>query len=99
MDNMNNSDKAEVARMKKGDYRVHVYFEQARYIVPAGDKDLSDPVFTVTVFNSTKSTKPFSNKSVNSIIPIGEHLFIEALQKLPDEVKSERIHIEAITTI
>lgn len=91
---MNDIDKAAVSRMKKGDYRVHVYFEQARYIMPAGDKDLSDPVFMVTVFNSTKSTKPFTNKSVNSIIPIGEHLFIEALQKLPDEVKSERIHIE-----
>lgn len=95
MDIVNDSAKQNSSvKMKKGDYRVHIYFEQARYIVPYKDQEVSDPVFMATCFNSTKSTKPYPKKSVNSIIPIGEHLFIDGIQKLPEEVNSERIHIE-----
>lgn len=85
---------SEDIKLKKGNYRVHVFIEQARSLVPAEGSDVSDPVFIVTAFDTSKSTKAFSNVSSESIIPIGEHIFIDGFNKLPEQISNERISIQ-----
>ena len=86
---------SEDIHLKKGDYRVHVYIEQARSLIPPADKDYSDPVFIVTTFGISKSTNAYSSIGAESITPIGEHIFIDGTNKTPTEIRAERICIQA----
>ena len=80
--------------IKNGSYRVHVYIEQARALCPSKDKETSDPVFLVTTFGVTKSTNSYDNIGNESIVPIGEHIFIDGENKTAETIGLERIAIQ-----
>lgn len=82
------------AKMKKGDYRIHIYFEQSRSLVLPAGEEVIEPVFVVSAYNITKSTRPFPSVSGSTVFVLGEHLFIDVINKLPEEVKNGRVVIE-----
>ena len=82
-------------RMKQGAYRVHVFIEEARSLIPPDSKETTDPVFLVTVFGSSKSTKEINDVGSTSTIPINEHIFIDAENISSEEVSSQRLTIAA----
>ena len=81
-------------KLKKGDYRVHVFLEQVRSLCPSEGSDTSDPVFIISAFNTSKSTKSFEKVGSESIVSINEHIFIDGFHKIPEEINNERISIQ-----
>ena len=80
-------------QLKPGTYMLHIYIEEARSLVPPNNDELCDPVFTVSAFGVTKSTKEFCNVTSLTPVKIFEHLYIEAKDKSPEEIQNERVLI------
>ena len=83
----------EQIQLKAGTYMLHVFIEEARSLIPPGNEEMCDPVFAVTAFGVTKSTKEFSKVTSISTPKIFEHLYIESKGRTAEEVSGERVTI------
>jgi hypothetical protein len=91
--NEENYENVQQLQMKPGTYMLHIFIEEARSLLPPNKKELCDPVFTVTAFGVTKSSKEFRNISAVSQVQVFEHLYIEGKDKQAEEVLNERLVI------
>ena len=80
--------------LKQGNYRIHVFIEEVRSLIPPDKKVTTNPVFVVTAFGVSKPTRDIQDVGSTSTVPIGEHIFIDA-DKKGEEITNERITIAA----
>ncbi|CAG9332379.1 unnamed protein product [Blepharisma stoltei] len=81
-------------KVKRGEYQVHIYLEEARGLVPNKEGETIDPVVTFTIFGQTKFTKPKDDISAGSVVTWGEHIFFTSPILEVEEVESQKILIE-----
>ncbi|OMJ77656.1 hypothetical protein SteCoe_22695 [Stentor coeruleus] len=81
----------ESIKMRDGIYMIHVYVEEARSLVPPDGNSTCDPVFIVTAFGTSKSTKDFKEIGSTSTIVINEHIYIEGPDMTDEEIMNERL--------
>ncbi|OMJ78297.1 hypothetical protein SteCoe_21930 [Stentor coeruleus] len=81
----------ESIKMRNGTYILHVYVEEARSLIPPDGNNTCDPVFIVTAFGTSKSTKDFEEVGSTSTIAINEHIYIEGADMTGEEIMNERI--------
>jgi len=78
-------EKKNVCTMKRGDYMIHVYIEQAKNLdVPEGAT--VDPIIEINCLNERKFTTAQDDLSNTSVAVWNEHIFFE-----PKNVEVERL--------
>lgn len=85
------ADQAENIHMRNGTYMLHVYVEEARSLIPPDGNNTCDPVFIVSAFGASKSTKDFEDVGSTSTIVINEHIYIEGADMTAEEIMNERL--------
>ena len=78
-------EKKSVCSMKRGDYMIHVYIEQAKNLdVPEGE--VVDPIVEVNCLNERKFTTALDDINNTGVAIWNEHIFFE-----PKNVEVERL--------
>jgi len=80
--------------MKRGDYAVHVFLEEARNLSAKEEDDTVDPIVNISVFGKKKYTKAKDDVGGSAAIYWGQHFFWTALNLEKEEVENARILIE-----
>lgn len=80
-------------RVKKGDYTVHVFLEEARGLSNKGD-DTLDVVFKISTFNDDHYSQILDNVSPGAIVSFNEHFFFDKSNVTVEEFESTNIRIE-----
>jgi hypothetical protein len=80
--------------LKKGDYQVHFYLEEARSLMPKEEGETVDPIVSITVFGKKKFTKKIDDVGGTAAVHWGEHFFFDARNLEVEDVENARILIE-----
>ena len=81
-------------KVNPGSYRIHVFVENGRALMPPEGRSTSDPVVTVKVFDQHKSTKALDDVGNASIVYWGEHIYFEVPNMTPEHFHDSKITIE-----
>ena len=84
----------ESSKMKRGEYTVHVFLEEARGLIPLEEGSTIDPIVTFTVWGKTKKSTERDDISSGATICWGEHFFFNNAFLEPLEAESSKILIE-----
>jgi hypothetical protein len=80
--------------IKRGDYQVHFFLEEARSLMGLEEGDTVDPMVEVRVFNKKKYTKPKDDVGGTAGVYWGEHFFFDGKKLEVEDVENSRILIE-----
>jgi hypothetical protein len=78
-------DHAKITMMKRGDYMIHVYLEQAKEMMIDADATV-DPIVELSVLGEKKYSQPLNSISNTDVAVWNEHIFFE-----PKNVEQERL--------
>mmetsp|Transcript_2215 Transcript_2215/g.1544 ORF Transcript_2215/g.1544 Transcript_2215/m.1544 type:complete len:187 (-) Transcript_2215:4388-4948(-) len=88
--------KNEVGTMKRGDYMIHVYVEEAKNLKTGGEGETVDPMVEIAVLNDTKYTKAENDISSTGIAVWNEHIFFEPKNVEKDDLENGKIAIRLL---
>jgi hypothetical protein len=80
--------------VKRGDYQVHIFLEEARSLIPKEEGDTVDPIISITCLGKKKYTKPKDDVGGTAAVYWGDHFFFTGKNLEPEDVENERILIE-----
>lgn len=88
--------KNEVGSMKRGDYMIHIYIEEAKNLKTGGEGESVDPMVELNVLNQSKYTKAEENISGTGIAVWNEHIFFEPKNVEKDDLENGKIEIRLL---
>lgn len=88
--------KSEVGSMKRGDYMIHIYIEEAKNLKTGGEGESVDPMVELTVLGQSKYTKAEDNISSTGIAVWNEHIFFEPKNVEKDDLENGKIEIRLL---
>ena len=80
--------------IKRGDYQVHFFLEEARSLMPKEEGDTVDPIVGIKCFGKTKYTKAMDDIGGTAAVYWGQHFFFNATNLDRQTVENSRIQIE-----
>lgn len=88
--------KSEVGSMKRGDYMIHIYIEEAKNLKTGGEGESVDPMVELNVLGQSKYTKAEDNISSTGIAVWNEHIFFEPKNVEKDDLENGKIEIRLL---
>ena len=90
------SEEPEVGTLKKGDYMVHVYIQEARQLKSPEGEATIDPMIEVQCRNSKKYTKALDDIGTTGISSWHEHIFYEFQNMEAEDAEGTKININVL---
>ena len=87
------SGKGEICQMKRGDYMIHVYVEQAKNLKIDGDSTV-DPIVEVVCMGERKYTTAQNDINNSAVAIWNEHLFYEPKNTEVEDLENAKIEIK-----
>lgn len=92
-DKKEESGKGEICQMKRGDYMIHVYVEQAKNLKIEGDSTV-DPIVEVVCMGERKYTTAQNDINNSAVAIWNEHLFYEPKNKEVEDLENAKVEIK-----
>lgn len=77
----------------KGDYRVHIYIEESKGLMPIESDEILNPIISIKCFGKTKCTKKIKGVGPTTTSIWNEHIYFSRLKCSVSEILSEKIII------